>query len=1018
MDPATITLLSAILTGAAGELLGGISTGVLCAATKKLVEKFRRRKNQLQTDFDHALQPAIKSLAKQYGQQARVVKFLDCLGQYAQRDETKALFAEATNAYLFKNPWSRNYLPALLAKFTQNCGAPLPGYDWPQAHEDFADFFRHLEEELGRNADWRDLLNHRRLNEIAVAVFNISGDTKQVVKLLEDLVRRGEPPRPDLHALRQQYLQHLKDQFGELDFRGIAQVQNIVKLPLRRVFVPLSGELEAERDTAEKSREEAKSDIAGLEKLAREQNEKERRASLQQLVRENPYLVILGDPGSGKSTTLKYIALMFAENEAAAALNLEPQWLPIFFPVSAYAEALAQNGAALQTFMPLHYRERHNLPDFGPLFNHALENNYALALLDGLDEVRKWETRLAILQHVENDLLKRYPHNRFIFTSRIAGYDRARLGPPFRHCTVLPFDNDEVRQFARQWSLAFEMTRKSEAEAQAPAEQRAKELIKDILATQEVRSLASNPLMVTILALIHHHNVRLPERRVKLYKLCVQALAETWNKVRQQSAIGRSLGLQLQSQSIDEDFVVGVLGPVALWMHETAAGATVERRDLRDKIAEYLPAAWGELKTRQHLAENFLHIMTEGCGLLQEKGENLFGFLHLTFEEYLASRALMESEYLDRDAWLQENWSDERWKEVIRLAVGGAHPRDASDRLEKILAMPDGARLGQQALLAGDCLLDFGGQVKARPGVINAMLELFNRREVEAALRVEAGEVLGRLGDPRDLEEFVDVPAGEFPLGVTKEEEQWLKEKFNTDWFKDALPQHPIMLPAFQIGKYPVTNGCFHEFVENAGYENPQWWNFSPEAEAFRKNLQEKFPEYWHDPRWNGDNAPVVGVSWYEATAFCYWLTRKWRDEGKIGATETIRLPTEAEWEKAASWDGQNKTKRRFPWGEEYDGNLVNANGKIGHTSPVGVYPNASPCGALDMAGNVWEWCQTAWKEYPYKLDDREILTGNKSRVVRGGAWDDGPRYVACACRNHYDADVRGNDFGFRCART
>lgn len=1009
MDPATITLLSAILTGAAGELLGGISTQVLTAATKTLVEKFRRRKDQLQKDFDNALPLAIKSLIAQYPQ-ARALMFLDCLGQHAQREETKTLFAEATNAYLFKNPWSRNYLPELLTKFTQNCGAPLPGYDWPQADADFADFFRQLENELAKNADWRELLNHHRLREITIAVFNISGDTKQMVKLLEDLVRRAEPPRPDLRALRQKYLQHLKDQFAELDFRGIAQVQNIVKLPLRRVFVPLSGELEAEQEASEKRQE--------LEKLARGQEEKERRVQLKKLVRENPYLVILGDPGSGKSTTLKFIALMFAENEAKAQLDLESQWLPIFFPISAYAEALAQNGAALQTFMPQHYRERHNLPDLGPLFNHALENNYGLVLLDGLDEVRKWETRLAILQHVENDLLKRYPRNRFIFTSRIAGYDRARLGPPFRHCTVLPFDDEEVRRFAQQWSLAFEMTGKNEAEARPPAAQRAKELIKDIFATPEVRSLASNPLMVTILALIHHQNVRLPERRVKLYELCVQALAETWNKIRQQNAIGRPLDLQLGSQRIDERFVVDVLGPVALWMHETAAGATVERRDLRDKIAEFLPASWGDLKTRQRLAEDFLQIMTEGCGLLQEKGENLFGFLHLTFEEYLASRALVESEHVNRDAWLREKWQDERWKETIRLAVGGAHSRDASDMLDKILDMPDGSRLGQQALLAGECLLDFGGQVKARQKVIDEMRKLFNRREVEAALRVEAGEVLGRLGDPRNLEAFVEVPAGEFPLGITKDEEQWLKKKFDTDWFKNALPQHQIVLPAFQISKYPVTNGRFREFVKDRGYENRQWWSFSPEAEAFRKKLQEKLPEYWHDPRWNGDNAPVVGVSWYEAVAFCNWLTRKWRDEGKIGATETIRLPTEAEWEKAASWDGQNQTKRRFPWGEEYDENLVNAARKIDHTSPVGVYPNASPCGALDMAGNVWEWCQTQWHEYPYKFDDREKITGNERRAVRGGAWNDGPQFVACAIRYHYEPDLRDDDIGFRCART
>jgi formylglycine-generating enzyme required for sulfatase activity len=1010
MDPKTITAIASVLAAAVPEIIGGVTTEVLSGATKALLKKFRERQSQQEKEFAAAVPRAITKIERAFGHNARVFVFLQALAAHQKNEITRQLLREATNAYLFQNLWSRNHLPELLLKFTQNCGLPLSGYGWPQADEDFTEFFRQLEPELTQSRDWRELLDHQRLKEISLAAFNISGDTAQMVKHLESLVRGLIQPPPNIYALRHTYLAHLKNQFGELDFRGIAQVQNIVKLPLRRIFVPLSGELEAEREARETQQE--------LEKLAREQVEKARRLPLKQLVCENPYLVILGDPGSGKSTTLKYISLMFAEGEAEKQLDLEPQWLPIFFPIAAYAQELLANAIALQAFIPQYYRERHHLPDFNPLFNHALENNYALVLLDGLDEVHEWETRLAILRHVENDLLKRYPHNRFIFTSRIAGYDRARLGPPFRHCTVLPFDDNDVRQFAQQWSLAFEMTTKDEAGAKEPAKHRAENLIKDIFATPEVRSLASNPLMVTILALIHHQNVRLPERRVELYKLCVQALAETWNKFRTESATGRPLDLQLGSQRIDERFVVDVLGPVALWMHETVAGGTVDSRDLRDKIAEFLPASWGELKARQRLAEDFLQIMTEGCGLLQEKGENLFGFLHLTFEEYLASRALMESEHIDREAWLQEKWPHEGWKEVIRLAVGGAHPRDASDMLEKILAMPDSAWLGHQALLAGECLLDFGGQVRSRPKVMQAMLNLFDRREVEPAIRVEAGAVLSRLGDPRDLEEFVEVPAGEFPMGVTENEAQWLKKKYDTDWFKHSLPQHQIALPAFQISKYPVSNRSFREFVKDSGYENPQWWNFSQEAEAFRKKLKEKCPEYWHDPRWNGDNYPVVGVSWYEAMAFCLWVTQKWQKEGKLGQNESVRLPTEAEWEKAASWDWQNQRKRRFPWGEEYDETLVNAEGKIGHTSPVGVYPNASPCGALDMAGNVWEWCQTAYEKYPYKLDDRDKLMGIKSRVVRGGAWISPPRSMACAYRGNHEPINRRNYIGFRCART
>ena len=1008
-------VIADILKGAIAELLGGIATELLSEPTKALLQKFKLLQSQPQKDFDEALSRVMANIEKQYGQQARAVLFFDAIGQNAQRRETKELFAAATNAYLFQNIWSRHHLPELLSKFTQACGGALPNYDWPQADTDLADFFRRLEAELMHSSsDWRDLFSHYRLREISLAAFNISGDTAQMVKHLEALAARLAPPPPDLHGLRQIYLNHLKNRFGELDFRGIAQVKNIVKLPLRRIFVPLSGELESERER------EARENQPELETLARLQAEKERRAPLQQLVRENPYLVILGDPGSGKSTTLKYIALLFAEGEAEARLNLESRnaGLPIFLPISAYAQALAANAVALQTFLPQYYREHFNLPELGPLFNHAFENNYALVLLDGLDEVRNWETRLAILRRVENDLLKRYPHNRFIFTSRIAGYDRAPLGAPFRQCTVLPFDDDEVRRFARQWSLAFEMTAKSAAEAETPARQRAENLLEAIFATPEVRRLAANPLMVTILALIHHQNVRLPERRVELYKLCVQALAETWNKMRTESATGRPLDLYLGNQRLDERFVVEALGPVALWMHETAAGATLERPDLRDKIAEYLPAEADLAVSRKHAADDFLQIMVEGCGLLQEKGENLFGFMHLTFEEYLAGRALRESEHVNLDAWLREHWFRENWKEVIRLAVGDAGSRQASDMLEKILAMPDGSFPGLQAVLAAECLLDLKFSVKAQPKVVQAVLHLFDCREIAANIRIAASGTLGRIGDPRDLEEFVEVPVGEFPLGVTEEELAWFKKEYRQEWLKHSSPQHLITLPAFAIGKYPVVNRSFREFVTSRGYDDPQWWNFSEKAEAFRRSLEEKCPKYWHDSKWNGGNAPVVGVSWFEAVAFCRWLTRKWRDEGKLGANESVRLPTEAEWEKAASWDWCQQHKRRFPWGDEYDGALINAENKIGRTSPVGVYPNDSPCGARDMAGNVWEWCQTAWRKYRYQVDAHEQLTGNQRRVLRGGAWDVLPQDVACAIRDGYVPDERSYVFGFRCART
>ena len=166
------------------------------------------------------------------------------------------------------------------------------------------------------------------------------------------------------------------------------------------------------------------------------------------------------------------------------------------------------------------------------------------------------------------------------------------------------------------------------------------------------------------------------------------------------------------------------------------------------------------------------------------------------------------------------------------------------------------------------------------------------------------------------------------------------------------------------------------------------------------------------------------------ALPICAWLTNDWREAGKIGADDVVRLPSEAEWEKAAAWDGANH--RRYPWGNDWDANKCNNDElKLGGTSPVGIFPEgASPYGCLDMAGNVWEWTTSLWGlwnnkkstfemqfPYPYQADDgRENLEADDdtARVLRGGAFSYVPLELRCASR---DGDVprhRFHSVGFR----
>lgn len=192
----------------------------------------------------------------------------------------------------------------------------------------------------------------------------------------------------------------------------------------------------------------------------------------------------------------------------------------------------------------------------------------------------------------------------------------------------------------------------------------------------------------------------------------------------------------------------------------------------------------------------------------------------------------------------------------------------------------------------------------------------------------------------------------------------------------------------YSIAKYPITNAQYGKFVEAGGYNQRQWWtdagwkaklqglafDFS-KGEGVATHNPWTEPRYWNDSKWNSAEQPVVGVTWYEAVAFCLWLSDV--------TGEKIMLPTEDQWQYACQGDDG----RTYPWGNEWDCTRCNNSVKpcqSDMTTPVRQYEgkNDSPFGVLDMAGNVWEWCLT---DYENKTND--INSSANGRVVRGGGW-------------------------------
>lgn len=235
--------------------------------------------------------------------------------------------------------------------------------------------------------------------------------------------------------------------------------------------------------------------------------------------------------------------------------------------------------------------------------------------------------------------------------------------------------------------------------------------------------------------------------------------------------------------------------------------------------------------------------------------------------------------------------------------------------------------------------------------------------------------------------ETILIPAGPFLMGSPDSKNGPAAER----------PQHQVELAAYQIGKYPVTNEQYAEFIKQSKHRPPQkvgWLGPTPPQQRL--------------------DHPVVAVSWYDVLAYCAWLSEQ--------TGRAYRLPSEAEWEKAArGTDG-----RIYPWGNSWDANCCN--GTSSQTTPVTAYPaGRSPYGCCDMIGNVWEWTSTLWGPdwqqsdyaYPYRPDDgREngSATGTVYRLFRGGAFDDELSQLRCAARCWYAPDHAGKTRGFRVA--
>lgn len=714
-------------------------------------------------------------------------------------------------------------------------------------------------------------------------------------------------------------------------------------------------------------------------------------------------LVINGDPGSGKTTFLKWLAYQLCcELVASRATQHTEKRFPLLIRIAeleecirschsrqeAHAPSTKQSPAWLSYFLEYQGQEfKWNLN--AEFFESKLNEQSTFVFLDGLDEAANQADRESMARLLEN-ATRAYLHCHFVVTTRPGSYHGLATLAGFHQVTIDNLESEAIEQFLHHWSNSLYPGNVSGAESHW------KELIEALRARIEIRRMARNPVMLTALAVVHWNEKRLPEQRADLYDSIV-----TWLARSRQNRPGRERA----------ERCLALLGHLALAMQNQPKGRSTQLS--LGRAAEMISAQFREIVPQERFdrAQAFLSEEEVDSGIVVSRGAGL-RFWHLTFQEFLAARAISGLADTDQQKLLFASGKlhHTEWREVILLLAGILLVKQGREKVDGFVkAIFDhlgfNASLKNKAQCVGllGAVLQDLRSLNYQPNdpryesTLNDVLDIFNAeksRDIVLQVGLEAAEALGHAGDPRlrsDENKWVSIPAGSFVMGAQSQDRFKLNYDPNAHSFEG--PVHDVQLGCYRIGRYPVTVEQFKNFIDDDGYENRAWWK----GGGFGKHTQ---PDKWEEQLVHL-NRPVVYVTWYEAAAWCDWAGG--------------RLPAEAEWERAA----RGSEQRKYPWGNEEPDPKRASYDRTGihHATPVGLFPcGMTPEGIYDLAGNVWEWLADWYESYDasVSLNPTGPALG-EHRVLRGGSWCSESRYLRSSNRGRAEPHLSNHNVGFRC---
>lgn len=704
---------------------------------------------------------------------------------------------------------------------------------------------------------------------------------------------------------------------------------------------------------------------------------------------------LVGDSGAGKSTFLRW----HAHQVASASQSAGPEGrVPVIVDLARFNELVVPRFPSpdyLTDQIRLSLEEIGFSVESAELAAMAAGGRLEL-LLDALNEIVDGDTRQAVGDLISR-YARRYPECRLVLTTT-PSVARTTLPSGFVPVTVYGFGEPQMKLFLEQ--LAPPLGRSSED---------AVSLLNEIAHSPELELFARTPLYLTAIATRFFEDGHLPRTRA-----AALASAVDWQLKRRRRALQPFMA---PGEAVDSAFEV-----VALEM--LRSGGAARKRIGRGHLVSVL--------TRRGLcvdpadAEGFVEGASAGGGPLIPTGRRGDFTFHDAFRDYLGARcfARMEADNEDPSWWdeVESHLDDPTWEQPIRflasclLDAGWEAVTTLLDRVaaaSRALPMPDRVRRVARTLPTLQDLLDAGydlAEAHQFTDLIRTIAELHFRPHPEIPLRdrVDACTVIGVMGDNRLTNEQATIAwleKTDVTVGCQEDEQV-------AEW---ELGPEVVSFPLFGFRRFLVTVSEFERFVDADGYGNDDLWE--PKHRAWRTALGHVAPLDWEIQRLT-PNRPVTGVSWYEVTAYCTWLSRS-RSDGWV-----VRLPTEREWEYAARY--RSSRGQPFPWGNLEPGDRAQANWAgthLRHKTPVGMFPPSTTLdGLADLYGNVEEWCDDEWDRTEDEvLAQRFVALASivnpdppPARVVRGGSCI---RY-ARLCRPGYRSRIleggRYHTVGFR----